>query len=114
MLPILATNTAIKWGLQATPQHRSRKGSRLLTWLIRRSISAQSNNVTATIRGGIKQNSKKEHLRDLGVTMSNNTAFQDHISNIETGMDLMYISNTRQNSHAIPVESTGDSNPRLL
>ena len=24
--------------------------------------------------------SEKEHLRDLGVTMSNNTAFQDHIS----------------------------------
>ena len=25
---------------------------------------------------------EKEHLRDLGVTMSNNAAFQDHISNI--------------------------------
>ena len=25
---------------------------------------------------------EKEHLRDLGVTMSNNNALQDHISNI--------------------------------
>ena len=41
---------------------------------------------------------EKEHLRDLGVTMSNNAAFQDHISNIarSSRMKLGWILRTFQ------------------
>ena len=53
---------------------------------------------------------EKEHLSDLGVTMSNNAAFQDHISNIartsRIKLGWVYISSKRQNSYALPMEST--------